>query len=76
MVVRRVTCSLLEKPSTWHYFDAGVFVGLTAFIVRNLGVFVFLSFICLIFLILLETEEQSGYPTLSLVEGKWDTDGH
>ena len=39
---------LLEKPSKAHLLVAGIFVGLAAFVGRNLGLYCFLAFACII----------------------------
>ena len=49
---------LIERPSIKRHFVAGVFIGVAAFIGRNLGVYCFIAFFCLILFIWVKTEKQ------------------
>lgn len=49
---------LIEKPSLKRHFVAGVFIGVAAFIGRNLGIYTFIAFFCLVLLIGFRVEKN------------------
>ncbi|MBD1837179.1 hypothetical protein [Coleofasciculus sp. FACHB-501] len=57
---------LLERPSLLRHFIAGAFVGLSAFLGRNHGLYTFLSFLLLIFLIWAKLDRNNLIKRLSL----------
>jgi hypothetical protein len=61
-----VAVCLIEKPSSKQYFLTGLFVGLTAFMGRNHGLYTFLAFSLLILFIRFKLDQRLSFKQLSL----------
>ena len=57
---------LIENPSSWRHFGAGVFVGLSAFFGRNHGLYLSLSFFLLILFVWFKIDRAHIFRRISV----------
>lgn len=60
---------LLEKPTLWRHFVAGIFVGCSAFIGRNIGLYLFISFGALLLFLRLRSDLSNFPPQFAVWVG-------